>query len=136
MIQPIVKDPFILSRKSVPATNRDQDVIRDLEDTLRAHQDHCIGMAANMIGQLKRIMIVSDGKVPLVLVNPKILARSDPYETEEGCLSLEGVRPVTRYRKIVVSYQDRKFRSQKKTFTGITAQAIQHEYDHMDGILI
>ena len=136
MVQPIVKDPFILSRKSDPATNRDQDVIRDLEDTLRAQQDHCIGMAANMIGQLKRIMIVSDGTAPLILVNPKILAKSDPYHTEEGCLSLEGVRPVTRYQKITVSFQDKKFRKQKKTFTGILAQAIQHEYDHMDGILI
>ena len=103
MIKPIVKDTFFLSQKSVEATKADLPIIRDLQDTLNANREHCVGMAANMIGHLKNIIIFSLGPVDMVMVNPQIIAKSKPYEVEESCLSLEGVRQTTRYRKITVS---------------------------------
>ncbi len=136
MIRPIMHDPLFLAQKSEPATKADIQVIADLMDTLRANLDRCVGMAANMIGERKRIIVFCSGPVQLAMVNPVITAKSDAYETEEGCLSLMGVRGTTRYRKITVSYQDQLFRTRTGTFEGFTAQIIQHEIDHCDGILI
>ena len=136
MIKPIVKDIFFLGQKSEPAGNEDIQVMKDLQDTLAANAEHCVGMAANMIGVKKRIIIVNIGVTNLVMVNPEITKKLMPYETEEGCLSLEGVRPTTRYEHIEVAYQDMNFRKQKQKFSGWTAQIIQHEIDHCDGIII
>ncbi len=136
MIREIVKDPLFLARKSLPATALDLPVARDLRDTLAAHRAGCVGMAANMIGVLKRIIIFADGLGATVMLNPEITKKSDPYETEEGCLSLEGVRPTTRFQTIRVRYQDESMRTQTKQYTGFAAQVIQHEIDHCDGILI
>ncbi len=136
MIRPIVRDPLFLARKSVQATEADRQIIRDLQDTLRAHLEECVGMAANMIGEGKRIIIFRDGPVLTVMVNPRITARSGAFEAEEGCLSLPGLRKATRYRRITVRYQDEGFRSRTGTFEGFAAQIIQHEIDHCDGILI
>ncbi len=136
MIREIVKDPLFLARKSLPATALDLPVARDLRDTLAAHRAGCVGMAANMIGVSKRIIIFADGLGATVMLNPEITKKSDPYETEEGCLSLEGVRPTTRFQTIRVRYQDESMRTQTKQYTGFAAQVIQHEIDHCDGILI
>ena len=136
MIKEIVHDEFFLSQLSEPATVKDKALIRDLEDTLRANADRCVGMAANMIGVRKRMIIVTMGRVNVVMINPVILKKAKPFETEEGCLSLQGVRSVTRYEEIVVSYQDEKFRKKQEKFTGWIAQIIQHECDHLEGILI
>ena len=136
MIRPIMKDVFFLQQKSEPATSADKQVIQDLIDTLHAHETECVGMAANMIGVKKRIIIVSVGILDLIMVNPIMTNQSQPYEAEEGCLSLTGVRKTTRYQTIEVEYQDKNFKKQKQTFTGWTAQIIQHEIDHCDGILI
>ncbi len=136
MIRPIVQDPLFLARKSVQATEADRQIIRDLQDTLRAHLEECVGMAANMIGENKRIIILRDGPALTVMVNPRITARSGEFEAEEGCLSLPGLRKTKRYRRITVRYQDAGFRSRTGTFDGFTAQIIQHEIDHCDGILI
>ena len=137
MIQPIMHDPLFLAQKSAPATPEDAPVARDLLDTLTAHADGCVGMAANMIGVLKRIIAVEaeDGGY-LVLFNPGILKKSGPYNTEEGCLSLEGVRKTKRYQSIKVQYQTMDGKPRIKTFAGWTAQIIQHEIDHCDGILV
>ena len=136
MIRPIIHDPLLLAQKSLPATEADRQVITDLLDTLRANLDRCVGMAANMIGENKRIIVVCNGPLQMVMVNPVIVARSGEYEAEEGCLSLSGTRKAKRYKQITVSWQDQRFRRQAGTFEGFTAQIIQHEVDHCEGILI
>lgn len=136
MIKPIIKDPIFLSQPSSSATPEDAPVIQDLLDTLAANADHCVGMAGNMIGVKKNIIVVSTGFLPLVMVNPKILKKSQPYEIEEGCLSLVGVRKTTRYQNIEVEYLDRNFKKQRQKYSGWIAQIIQHEIDHCNGIII
>lgn len=136
MIRPIMHDPLFLSQPSEAATPADKAVVPDLLDTLRAHRDGCVGMAANMIGVRKRIIVVSMGMLDVAMVNPVILSKFGPYEAEEGCLSLAGVRKTTRYREIEVAFQDASFRPQKQKYTGWIAQIIQHEIDHCEGKLI
>ena len=136
MIRPIVHDPFFLAQKSEQADEGDRQVIVDLLDTLRANLAHCVGMAANMIGERKRIIVFCSGPMQMAMVNPVITARSGAYEAEEGCLSLAGIRKTVRYRKITVKYQDQLFREQTGVFEGFTAQIIQHEMDHCNGVLI
>ncbi len=136
MIRPIVHDLFFLAQKSEPATKADHQIIVDLLDTLRANLDRCAGMAANMIGERKRIIVFCAGPVQRVMVNPRITAKTGMYETEEGCLSLTGVRKTKRFRQITVAYQDPAFQSHTDVFEGFTAQMIQHEIDHCDGVLI
>ena len=136
MIQPIMKDPIFLAQKSAPATKEDLQVAQDLLDTLTAHQDGCVGMAANMIGASKRIIAFDNEGKYMVMFNPEIVKRSEPYEAEEGCLSLTGTRKAKRYRSIKVQYQNEQFQTRLKTFTGWTAQIIQHEIDHCNGVLI
>ena len=133
MKRPIVHDPLFLAQKSEPATEADRQVIIDLVDTLRANLDRCVGMAANMIGEKKRIIVFCNGLMQMVMVNPQITAKSGEYETEEGCLSLAGTRKTKRYRKITVTYQDQTFRNKTASFEGFTAQIIQHEIDHCRG---
>ena len=136
MVKDIVRDAFFLSQKSDEATKADLQVVQDLEDTLKANRDRCVGMAANMIGYRKKIIIVATGFADIVMINPKITAKAEPYETEEGCLSLPGTRKTTRYNKITVRYQDKKFEEHTQNFSGYIAQIIQHECDHLQGILI
>ena len=136
MIQPIMKDPIFLAQKSAPATKEDLQVSQDLLDTLTAHKDGCVGMAANMIGVSKRIIAFDNEGKYMVMFNPEIVKRSEPYEAEEGCLSLTGTRTAKRYRSIKVQYQNDQFQTRFKTFTGWTAQIIQHEIDHCNGVLI
>ena len=136
MIQLIMKDPIFLAQKSVPATKEDLPVAQDLLDTLTAHKDGCVGMAANMIGVAKRIIAFDNEGKYMVMFNPEIVKRSEPYEAEEGCLSLTGTRKAKRYRSIKVQYQNDQFQTRFKTFTGWTAQIIQHEIDHCNGVLI
>lgn len=136
MIKNIVKDVLFLEQKSEPATKEDVEVINDLIDTLRANLDHCVGMAANMIGVKKRILVFSVGNIIVPMVNPVILKKENPYEAEESCLSLEGFRKTTRYETIEVEYLDRNFKKHKQIFTGFTTQIIQHEVDHFEGIII
>ena len=136
MIQPIMKDPIFLAQKSAPATKEDLQVAQDLLDTLTAYKDGCVGMAANMIGVSKRIIAFDNEGKYMVMFNPEIAKRSEPYEAEEGCLSLPGTRKAKRYRSIKVQYQNDQFQTRFKTFTGWTAQIIQHEIDHCNGVLI
>ena len=136
MIKPIVRDAFFLNQKSEEATRADLAVAQDLEDTLKANRERCVGMAANMIGHRKRIIIVATGFADLIMINPVITEKSGSYETEEGCLSLPGVRKTTRYNKITVRYLDKKFAEHTQSFSGYIAQIIQHECDHLQGILI
>ena len=166
MIKPIVKNVLFLGQKSERATKADINVIKDLQDTLAANSETCVGMAANMIGYKKRIIIVNVGFVNMIMgetcvgmaanmigykkriiivnvgfvnmimVNPKIVRKAFPFETEEGCLSLDGTRPTTRYKQIEVEFEDINFKKQRKKFTDWTAQIIQHEIDHCDGIII
>ena len=136
MVRPIVHDPLFLAMKSEPATEADRPIITDLTDTLRANLNGCVGMAANMIGERKRIIVFCNGPILMVMVNPQIIEKTGPYEAEEGCLSLTGVRKAKRYRRIRVKYQDASFRERTDVFEGFTAQIIQHEVDHCDGILI
>ena len=136
MIRPIVKDQFFLAQKSEPATRADLPTASDLQDTLTANRDRCVGMAANMIGVKKRIIIVNMGPVNVVMFNPVITQKQKPYDTEEGCLSLPGVRKTTRYETITVEYTDLQWKRQKRTWSGWTAQIIQHECDHLDGVII
>ena len=136
MIRPIEKDPFFLGRKSRPATAEDLPIVRDLLDTLTAHREGCVGMAANMIGQAVRIIAFDNEGSCMAMLNPEIIKCSEPYETEEGCLSLPGVRKTKRYRSIKVRYQNEQMQTRLKTFSGWTAQIIQHEIDHCNGILI
>ena len=130
MIQPIVRDVMFLSCKSQMATAEDLPVARDLADTLRAHAHECVGMAANMIGIRKRIIAV------LVMLNPVITDRQIPFAAQEGCLSLDGERPCLRYQQILMEYQDEKLQRHVQRFSGFTAQVIQHEVDHLEGIII
>ena len=136
MIRPIMKDPIFLSQKSAPATLQDLRVAEDLRDTLEAHRDGCVGMAANMIGVARRIIIFDNNGSATVMFNPEIVKYSGAFETEEGCLSLPGRRTAKRYRSIKVQYQNEQFQTRLKTYTGFTAQIIQHEIDHCNGILI
>lgn len=136
MIRPIVTSPILLRMPSSEATPADAPIGQDLLDTLSAHTHECVGMAANMIGQLKRIIVVQDGARARLMYNPRITERSAPYQTEEGCLSLTGTRPATRYRHIAVDYLDEAFRPRSDVFTGYNAQIIQHEIDHCNGIVI
>lgn len=136
MVRSIVKDALFLGQKSEMATPDDAVVIDDLLDTLNANAEHCVGLAANMIGIKKRIIVYSVGMTGVPMINPVIIKKAKPYETEEGCLSLLGVRKTTRYESIEVDYLDRSFKKQRQTFTGWTAQIIQHEIDHCDGIII
>ena len=136
MIRPIEKDPLFLGRKSRPATGEDIPIVRDLLDTLAAHREGCVGMAANMIGQAVRIIAFDNEGSYMAMLNPEIIKSSEPYEAEEGCLSLPGVRKTKRYRSIKVRYQNEQMQTRLKTFTGWTAQIIQHEIDHCNGILI
>ena len=136
MIREICKDPIFLSRKAEPATPEDVKLAGDLLDTLKTHKDGCVGMAANMIGVCKRIIAFENQGSYMVMFNPEILKKSQPYEAEEGCLSLPGSRKTTRYQVIKVQWQNEKFQERIKTFSGWTAQIIQHEIDHCEGILI
>jgi peptide deformylase len=136
MIRQICKDIIILSQKAIPATKADLPVLDDLMDTLGANANRCVGLAANMIGVNKRMIVFSAGPMIMPMVNPVITKRSGPYEAEEGCLSLDGERKTTRYQSIEVEFMNRSFEKQKQVFTGFTAQIIQHEIDHCDGILI
>ncbi len=136
MVKEIVRDPFFLGRKSRAATAEDLPIAQDLLDTLAAHRDGCVGMAANMIGQAVRIIVFDNAGTAMAMLNPEIVKASGLYETEEGCLSLEGVRKTKRYRSIKVQYQNKNLQTRLKTFTGWTAQIIQHEIDHCNGILI
>ena len=136
MIQEICKDEIFLAQKAEPATPADLPVAQDLIDTLTAHKDGCVGMAANMIGVNKRIIIFDNEGAYQVMFNPVIVKQSGPYQTEEGCLSLTGRRQTKRWKSIKVQWQNEKFQTRLKTFTGWTAEIIQHEIDHCDGILI
>ncbi len=136
MIKPIIKDTFFLQQKSGPATLEDEQTVQDLLDTLEAHKEECVGMAANMIGVKKRIIAVHMGMISLAMINPVIVKKKGAYEAEEGCLSLTGVRKTTRYETIEVEYLDRSFKPHRQTYSGWIAQIIQHEIDHCDGILI
>ena len=137
MIKELVHDPILLARKSQPATREDLPAVQDLVDTIAAHKETCVGMAANMIGVTKRIIVFDNGGSYTVMLNPEIVKQSDPYETEESCLSLlGGPRKTVRYQKIKVRYQTVDFQTRLKTFSGWTAQIIQHEIDHCGGILI
>ena len=136
MIKPIVKDTFFLSQKSATGTRDDLQVGRDLQDTLEANRAGCVGMAANMIGVRKRVIIVNMGILDIVMFNPVLVKKDTPYETEEGCLSLTGVRSTTRYQNIEVEYYDMNWKKQRQKLSGWTAQICQHELDHLEGILI
>ena len=136
MIQEICKDERFLAQKAEPATPADLPVAQDLIDTLTAHEDGCVGMAANMIGVNKRIIIFDNEGAYQVMFNPVIVKQSGPYQTEEGCLSLTGRRPTKRWKSIKVQWQNETFQTRLKSFTGWTAEIIQHEIDHCDGILI
>ena len=137
MVKELMHDPLFLARKSTEATAEDLATAQDLLDTLNAHRATCVGMAANMIGVTKRIIVFDNGGTPMLMLNPRIVKKSDPYETEEGCLSLlGGPRKTKRFQKIKLRYQNDKFQTRLKTFSGWTAQVIQHEVDHLSGILI
>ena len=136
MVKQIVRDPLFLQQKSEPATEADKQVIVDLMDTLKANSDRCVGMAANMIGVKKQIIVVAAGPFIFPMVNPVITKKSGKYETEESCLSLDGVRPCTRYKEIEVDYLDQDFKPQHGKYKDFTAQIIQHEIQHFSGELI
>ena len=136
MIKEVVHDPLFLSGKSEKATKEDLQIAQDLLDTIVANRLGCVGMAANMIGVRKNIIIVNMGFVDVVMFNPVITKKDTPYETEEGCLSLEGVRKTTRYQNIEVEYYDFAWKKQKQKLSGWTAQICQHEMDHLEGIII
>ena len=136
MVREIVKDPIFLARRSRDAAAEDLPVALDLLDTLEAHKQSCVGMAANMIGQAVRIIAFDNQGSYMVMLNPEILKASGRYDTEEGCLSLSGVRKTRRWRQIKVQYQNERFETRLKTYTGFTAQIIQHEIDHCNGVLI
>ena len=136
MIRPVVRDIFFLRQKSEPATQGDLSIGPDLRDTLASNRDRCVGMAANMIGEKKRVIIVNMGPVDVVMYNPVITRKDSPFETEEGCLSLDGVRKTTRYQNISVEYRDGTWKKRQQNYTGWIAQIIQHEMDHLEGIII
>lgn len=136
MVKQIVRDPLFLQQKSEPATEADAQVIVDLMDTLRANLDRCVGMAANMIGVKKQIIVFAAGPFIIPMVNPVITAKTGKYETEESCLSLDGARPCVRYKEIEVDYLDQDFQPQHGKYKDFTAQIIQHEIQHFSGELI
>ena len=136
MIREICKDETFLAQKAAPATADDLATAQDLLDTLTAHKDGCVGMAANMIGVCKRIIAFDNEGTYMVMFNPVIVRQSGPYEAQEGCLSLTGVRKTKRFQTVKVQWQNEKFQTRLKTFTGWTAEIIQHEIDHCEGILI
>lgn len=136
MIREICKDIIFLAQKAEPATPDDLPVAADLLETLEYHKDGCVGMAANMIGVNKRIIAFDNDGEYMVMFNPEILRKTGLYDTEEGCLSLTGVRPVKRWKTIKVKWQNEKFQQRIKNFTGWTAEIIQHEIDHCEGIII
>ncbi len=136
MVREIMRDEAFLSQKAEPATLEDLPVAQDLLDTLTAHKDGCVGMAANMIGVCKRIIVFDNEGKYMVMFNPEIIKKSGSYEAEEGCLSLTGIRKAKRWQSIKVQYQNEQFQIRFKTFTGWTAQIIQHEIDHCEGVLI
>ena len=136
MVKQIVRDPLFLQQKSELATEADKQVIVDLMDTLTANRERCVGMAANMIGVRKQIIAVAAGPFMFPMINPVITKKSGRFETEEGCLSLEGVRPCIRYKEIEVDYLDQDFKKQHEKYSGFTAQIIQHEIQHFSGELI
>ena len=136
MIREICRDVLFLSQKAEPATKDDMPVVQELLDTLKANEAGCVGMAANMIGVKKRIIAVNMGFLNVAMLNPVIVKKTGAYETEEGCLSLTGARKATRYQEIEVEYFDVNWKKQRGKFTGWTAQIIQHECDHLEGIII
>ena len=136
MIKEIIKDDFFLRQKSVEAKLEDLYIADDLLETIQYHQQTCVGMAANMIGEKKNIIVVAAGPFQFAMINPIITKKSGVYQTEEGCLSLKGVRPCTRYQEIEVDYLDQNFKKQHGKYSGWTAQIIQHEIDHCNGIVI
>ena len=136
VVREIMRDEAFLSQKAELATLEDLPVAQDLLDTLTAHKDGCVGMAANMIGVCKRIIVFDNEGKYMVMFNPEIIKKSGPYEVEEGCLSLTGTRKARRWQSIKVQYQNEQFQTRFKTFTGWTAQIIQHEIDHCEGVLI
>ena len=136
MIREICRDETFLAQKAAPATADDLATAQDLLDTLAAHKDGCVGMAANMIGVCKRIIAFDNEGTYMVMFNPVIVRQSGPYEAQEGCLSLTGVRKTKRFQTVKVQWQNEKFQTRLKTFTGWTAEIIQHEIDHCSGILI
>lgn len=136
MIREICKDETFLAQRAQPATPEDCSIAADLLETLEHHKSGCVGMAANMIGENKRIIAFDNEGEYMVMFNPEIIKKSGPYDTEEGCLSLTGTRPARRWKSIKVRWQNEKFQERLKTFTGWTAQIIQHEIDHCEGILI
>ena len=136
MVREIMRDPLFLATPSQPAAQEDLSTAQDLLDTLRVNHERCVGMAANMIGVHKNIIAFLDGRVYMVMLNPEIVKAEGEYETEEGCLSLDGIRKTKRYRKIQVRYQTEKMQWKTRTFRDYTAQIIQHEIDHCKGILI
>ena len=136
MIREIIHDPIFLSRKSAEATADDIRIAMDLADTLRANLDRCVGMAANMIGESRRIIAIVRGPMIITMLNPKILSKSGESETEEGCLSLAGTRKTKRWKSIRVSWQDVNMKNHTEVMDGFQAQIVQHEVDHCDGILI
>ena len=139
MVKPINHNIMSLRRKASPIKKTDKDVaelVQDLRDTLKAHHEECVGMAGNMIGQNRAAIIVSVGPFDMVMLNPEIIEASEPYETEEGCLSLNGLRSTTRYHKITVRFDTPDFQEQIQEFTDWTAQIIQHECDHLKGVII
>lgn len=136
MVKQIVRDIFFLGQKSEPATKADLQIGIDLRDALEANRERCVGMAANMIGIKKKVIIVNMGLIDVVMFNPVIIKKDTPYQTEEGCLSLDGVRSTTRYENIEVEYMDMNWKKQKQKLSGWTAQICQHEMDHLSGRII
>ena len=137
MIKELIHDPEFLAQKSEPADETDLQTVKDLLDTITAHKDSCVGMAANMIGVKKRIIVFEDDGNYTVMLNPEIIKKSEPYETEERCLSLlGGARKTKRFNKIKVKFRNEKMQERVKNFEGFSAQIIQHEIDHCEGILI
>ena len=136
MVREIMRDTAFLARKAELATAEDKDIVRDLLDTLAFHKDGCVGMAANMIGVNKRIIAVDDGGKYIVMYNPEIIKKSDVFDAEEGCLSLTGTRKTRRYKTVKIKYWNEAFQMRIKNFTGFTAQIIQHEIDHCEGVII
>ncbi len=136
MVRQINKDVLSLGRKSVKADAGDAPVIRDLKDTLAAYSQECVGMAANMIGVHKNIIIVNVGLTNMIMINPVIVKKAKPFDAQEGCMSLDGVRDVKRWREIEVTFEDESFKKQRRCFEGFTAQIIQHEIDHCQGVII
>ena len=136
MVREVVHDVLFLGQKSEPATQADKQVAIDLLDTLKAHEEGCVGMAANMIGYSKRVIIVNIGFLNVVMFNSVILERKDPYQVSEGCSSLSGSRNTLRFKEVKVAFLDEKWENQELTLTGFAAEICQHEMDHLEGILI